>query len=237
MLKVENLNSGYNDFHILFDVSANIRERSITTVLGPNGSGKSTFLKSLFGLARIFSGRIFLNGDEITGVPPHEKTKMGIAYLPQTDNVFSNLTVEENLRIAGYSLEDESEFRDRFELSMNVFPQLKEFMRRKAGTLSGGERQILAMAMALIRKARILMLDEPTAQLSPKFAEMIFKKIIELRDEHNLTILLVEQNARRALEISEKAYVLVSGRVAFEGSPEELLHHDKFEKLCVGIVE
>ncbi|MDI3502931.1 MAG: branched-chain amino acid transport system ATP-binding protein [Archaeoglobi archaeon] len=237
MLKVENLNSGYKDFHILFDVSAKIRERSITTVLGPNGSGKSTFLKSIFGLARIFSGRIFLNGDEITGVPPHEKTRIGIAYLPQTDNIFSNLTVEENLKIAGYSLEDESEFRDRFELAMNVFPQLKGFMRRRAGTLSGGERQILAMAMALIRKARILMLDEPTAQLSPKFAEMIFKKIIELRDEHNLTVLLVEQNARRALEISERAYVLVSGRVAFEGSAEELLQHDKFEKLCVGIVE
>ncbi|MBC7114628.1 MAG: ABC transporter ATP-binding protein [Archaeoglobi archaeon] len=237
MLKVENLNSGYKDFHILFDVSAKIRERSITTVLGPNGSGKSTFLKSIFGLARIFSGRIFLNGDEITGVPPHEKTRIGIAYLPQTDNIFSNLTVEENLKIAGYSLGDESEFRDRFELAMNVFPQLKGFMRRRAGTLSGGERQILAMAMALIRKARILMLDEPTAQLSPKFAEMIFKKIIELRDEHNLTVLLVEQNARRALEISERAYVLVSGRVAFEGSAEELLQHDKFEKLCVGIVE
>ncbi len=236
MLRIENLNAGYKEFHILFDVNAKIVEGSITTVLGPNGSGKSTFLKSIFGLTKIFSGRIFLNGEEITKVPPHNKTRIGLVYLPQTDNVFSHLSVEENLRIAGYTLNVE-ELKDRIELALNAFPELKRFLKRRAGTLSGGERQMLAMATALVRKAKILMLDEPTAQLSPKFAEMIFRKIIELRDDYDLTILLVEQNARRALEISENAYVLVSGRVVFEGKSEELLEHEKFERLCVGIVD
>ncbi len=236
MLSVENLNAGYKELHILFDVNAKVNGGSITTIVGPNGSGKSTFLKSIFGLATVFSGRIFLNGTEITNVPPHNKTRLGIAYLPQTDNVFANLSVEENLKIAAYTLKD-NEARDRIDLALDAFPELQKFLKRKAGTLSGGERQMLAMATALVRKASVLMLDEPTAQLSPKFAETIFRRIVDLRDNYKLTILLVEQNVKRALEISENAYLFVSGRVAFEGKADELLEHEKFEKLCVGILE
>ncbi len=236
MLSVENLNAGYKELHILFDVNARVNGGSITTIVGPNGSGKSTFLKSIFGLATVFSGRIFLNGTEITNVPPHNKTRLGIAYLPQTDNVFANLSVEENLKIAAYTLKD-NEARDRIDLALDAFPELQKFLKRKAGTLSGGERQMLAMATALVRKASVLMLDEPTAQLSPKFAEIIFRRIVDLRDNYKLTILLVEQNVKRALEISENAYLFVSGRVAFEGRADELLEHEKFEKLCVGILE
>ncbi len=236
MLSVENLNAGYKELHILFDVNAKVNGGSITTIVGPNGSGKSTFLKSIFGLATVFSGRIFLNGTEITNVPPHNKTRLGIAYLPQTDNVFANLSVEENLKIAAYTLKD-NEARDRIDLALDAFPELQKFLKRKAGTLSGGERQMLAMATALVRKASVLMLDEPTAQLSPKFAEIIFRRIVDLRDNYKLTILLVEQNVKRALEISENAYLFVSGRVAFEGRADELLEHEKFEKLCVGILE
>ncbi len=169
MLHTEKLNAGYRELHILFDVDVEISEGSITTVVGPNGSGKSTLLKSIFGLATIHSGKVFLNGTEITRIPPHTKTELGIAYLPQTDNVFANLTVEENLKIAAYTLEKE-EVKDRIALALDAFPELQNFMRRKAGTLSGGERQMLAMATALVRKANVLMLDEPTAQLSPKFA-------------------------------------------------------------------
>ncbi len=236
MLHTEKLNAGYKELHILFDVDAKIRKNSITTVVGPNGSGKSTLLKSIFGLATIHSGKVFLNGTEITKLPPHSKTKLGIAYLPQTDNVFANLTVEENLKIAAYTL-DGSEVKDRIDLALDAFPELQNFMRRKAGTLSGGERQMLAMATALVRKANVLMLDEPTAQLSPKFAELIFQRILDLRDRHDLTILLVEQNVQRALEISDEAYLLVSGRVAFEGKASELLEHEKFEKLCMGVLD
>lgn len=233
MLEVENLNAGYKELHILFDVNAEIKEKSITTVVGPNGSGKSTFLKSIFGLTTIYSGRIQYNGKDITKIPPHDKTKLGIAYLPQTDNIFANLSVEENLKIAGYTVEKE-DFEERVELALSMFPELQTKMKRKAGTLSGGERQFLAMAMALIKNAKLMMLDEPTAMLSPKYASTIFEKIQFLRDELKITILLVEQNVLKALEISDYAYMFVSGRVVFGGEAEELMKHEKFEQLCVG---
>jgi len=234
VLRTEKLNAGYRELHILFDVDTEAKKREITCVVGPNGSGKSTLLKAIFGLATIHSGKVIFKDEEITKVPPHDKTKMGIAYLPQTDNVFTNLTVEENLKIAGYTLEKD-ELRDRIDLALEVFPELKYQMKRKAGTLSGGERQFLAIATALVRKAELLMLDEPTAQLSPKFAEIIFNKIVELRDRLGLTILLVEQNVKRALEISDRAYMLISGRVVFEGKASDLLEHEKFEQFCIGL--
>ncbi len=234
MLRTEKLNAGYRELHILFDVDTEAKKREITCVVGPNGSGKSTLLKAIFGLATIHSGKVIFKDKEITKVPPHDKTKMGIAYLPQTDNVFTNLTVEENLKIAGYTLEKD-ELKDRIDLALEVFPELKYQMKRKAGTLSGGERQFLAIATALVRKAELLMLDEPTAQLSPKFAEIIFNKIVELRDRLGLTILLVEQNVKRALEISDRAYMLISGRVVFEGKASDLLEHEKFEQFCIGL--
>lgn len=236
MLRTVKLNAGYKELHILFDVDAEIERNKITAIVGPNGSGKSTLLKSIFGLATIHSGQVYLNGGDITNYPPHTRTKMGIAYLPQTDNVFTNLSVEENLRIAAYTV-NRDEVKDRICAALDVFPELMKFMKRKAGTLSGGERQMLAMATALVRKANVLMLDEPTAQLAPKFAEIIFDRIVKLRDDLNLTILLVEQNVRRALEISDDAYLLVSGRVAFSGKADDLLEHEKFEKLCIGILD
>jgi len=236
VLRTVKLNAGYKELHILFDVDAEIGKNKITAVVGPNGSGKSTLLKSIFGLATIHSGQVFFNGGEITKYPPHTRTKLGIAYLSQTDNVFANLTVEENLKIAAYTI-NRDEVKSRINTALDAFPELERFMKRKAGTLSGGERQMLAMATALVRKANVLMLDEPTAQLAPKFAELIFERILNLRDTLNLTILLVEQNVQRALEISDEAYLLVSGRVAFNGKADELLEHEKFEKLCMGILD
>jgi len=235
VIRTQNLSAGYKEVHVLFDVNAKIESNEITTIVGPNGSGKSTLLKSIFGLTTIHSGNVFFKDQDITSVPPHDRTKLGIAYLPQVDNVFTDLTVEENLKIAGYTL-SKDEYGVRREIALNAFPELNDFLNRKAGTLSGGERQFLAIATALIRKAEVLMLDEPTAQLSPKFADIIFDKIVELRDDFNLTIALVEQNVKRALEISKSAYLLVSGRVVFEGKAQELREHEKFEKLCMGIV-
>ena len=234
IIKVKNLNAGYGKLQILFDVNATIEKGKITTVVGPNGSGKSTFLKTLFGLTRIYSGEIIFKDKDITKVPPHQKARMKIAYLPQTNNVFANLTVEENLKIAGYVL-DKDKVKERIEVALSVFPELKDIMKRKAGTLSGGQRQFLAMGMALVRDAEVLMLDEPTAQLAPKLAELIFEKIIEMRDDFGLTILLVKQNAKRALEISDNGYMFVSGKVAFEGTAEELLNHEKFKEYSLGI--
>ncbi len=236
MILTENLNAGYKEVQVLFDINSKIEKGGITSIVGPNGSGKSTLLKSIFGLTNIYSGKVVYKDEDITKVPAHNRAKIGIAYLPQVDNVFTNLTVEENLKIAGYTLENH-EYEERKEIALSAFPELNDFLNRKAGTLSGGERQFLAISTALIRKAEVLMLDEPTAQLSPKFADIIFDKILDLRDDFKLTIALVEQNVRRALEISENAYLLVSGRVAFEGKANELLEHEKFEKLCMGIVE
>ncbi len=235
MLQTEKLTAGYKELKVIFDINAKIHPKKITAIVGPNGSGKSTLLKAIFGLATVHSGRIIYNGKDITNLAPHEKTKIGMAYLPQVENVFTNLTVEENLKIAGYIL-DKSELRERMDLAFEVFPELKNKIKQKVGTLSGGERQFLAIATALIRKSKILMLDEPTAQLAPKFAEIIFNRIVELRDRLDLTIVLVEQNVKKALEISDRAYLLTSGRIVFDGKSDDLLSHEKFEQLCLGVV-
>lgn len=234
MLRVENFFAGYKELRILFDINAVVERGKVTTIAGPNGSGKSTFLKSLFGLATIQAGTIVYKDKDITAIPPHEKTRLGIAYLPQVENVFTNLTVEENLKMAGYILEIE-EYLHRLDLVLEVFPELKKKLKQNGGTLSGGERQFLAIASALIKKAELLMLDEPTAMLSPKFANETFEKILELKEMFGLTVLIVEQNIKKSLEISDNAYMLMNGKVIFEGKSEELLSHEKFEKFCMGI--
>jgi branched-chain amino acid transport system ATP-binding protein len=234
MLRVEGLNAGYEKLHVLFNIEIEAPTRKVTVLVGPNGSGKSTLLKAILGLATVHSGKILLEDLDITFLPPHQKAKMGIAYLPQVENIFTNLTVEENLKMAGYIL-DEASYLDGLEMALGAFPELKAFMKRKAGTLSGGERQFLAIATALVRKAKLLMLDEPTAQLSPKLMDSMFNRIASLRDELGLTIILVEQNIRRALGIGDNAYLLISGRLAFQGSARELMEHEAFERLCMGI--
>ncbi len=234
MLRVVNLDAGYGELAILFDVNVEFPDGQITTLVGTNGSGKTTLLKAVFGLATIHSGKVLLNGQDITQVSPHQKARTGMAYLPQVENIFTNLTVEENLRISGYAL-DETSYLDGREHALEAFPELKGFTERKAGTLSGGERQFLAIATALVRKTKLLLLDEPTAQLAPKLAEAMFKRVASLRDDFDLTIVLVEQDVRRALGIGDGAYALVSGRVAFHGKAQELLEHEEFERLCMGI--
>ncbi|MDJ0270192.1 MAG: ABC transporter ATP-binding protein [Aigarchaeota archaeon] len=234
MIEVQKINAGYGRLHILFDADMHVREKSITVIVGPNGSGKSTLLKSIFGLTKIYSGVIKFDGENIVGLMPHQIARRGVAYLPQTDNVFANLTVRENLLMASYTL-NKRVAEERLEEVLELFPMIKGFMNRKSGTLSGGERQMVAMAMALLRKPKIMMFDEPTGNLAPKLAMEVLAKIRELRDRLGITILLVEQNARRALEMGDYAYLLVSGRVAFEGRPQDLLGHAELSKLYLGI--
>jgi branched-chain amino acid transport system ATP-binding protein len=232
LLTIEKLNAGYKTLQILFDVTITAPRNLLTVVVGPNGSGKSTLLKTVFGLTKIYSGKLFLDGLDITGLPPHKVAEKGIAYLPQVDNVFSNLTVYENLLIAGYGLKrDEDAVTDVLEM----FPHLKTYRNRKAAEMSGGERQMLAIAMALIRKPKLMLFDEPTGNLSPKMATQILKVIKELRDSHGKTIILAEQNAKKALEIGDKAVLLVSGRPAYEGDSQTLLQHEELGKLYLGI--
>jgi len=232
LLTIEQLNAGYKTLQILFDVTITAPKNLLTVVVGPNGSGKSTLLKTVFGLTKIYSGKIILDGLNITGLPPHKVAEQGIAYLPQVDNVFSNLTVYENLLIAGYGLKrDEDALNDVLEM----FPHLRTYRNRKAVQMSGGERQMLAIAMALIRKPKLMLFDEPTGNLSPKMATQILNVIKELRDSYGKTIILAEQNAKKALEIGDKAVLLVSGRPVYEGDSRQLLQHEELGKLYLGI--
>jgi len=234
MIEIKNLNAGYRKLHVLFDIAMDFKPNKINVVVGPNGSGKSTLLKSIFGLTTIYSGSITFDGKELVGRTPYEIARFGIAYLPQVENIFANLTVEENLLMAGYVIKKE-ELNQRVEETVEIFPVIKKYWKKKAGLLSGGERQMVAMAMALVRKPRVMLFDEPTGGLSPKIAEEVLSKILELRDSLNMTIILVEQNAKRALEIGDRAYLLVSGKLVFQGECQELLQHPQLSTLYLGI--
>jgi len=234
VIEIRELNAGYRKLQVLFDVTLEFKPKEINVIVGPNGSGKSTLLKSVFGLTTIYSGSIKFNGVELVGKPPHEIVRYGIAYLPQVNNIFENLTVEENIRMAGYILEKE-EVEERLEEVAEFLPTIRKYWRVKAGLLSGGERQMVAMAMALLRKPKIMMFDEPTGGLSPKIANDVLSKIIELRDNLGVTIILVEQNAKKALEIGDHAYLLVGGKLVFEGGCEELLNHPQLSTLYLGV--
>jgi branched-chain amino acid transport system ATP-binding protein len=234
VIEIENLNAGYGKTHILFDVSLNVEEGTICSILGPNGSGKSTVLKTIFGLTNIYSGSVRFKGQDITGMKPYKIARLGIAYLPQVDSVYLNLTVKENLMMAGYILQKD-ELEERIRYVQEVFPTLKNYLERKLITLSGGERQIVVMAMALMREPSLMMFDEPTAHLAPKIANQIFEKIKELNKNFNITVILVEQNVKKALEESDTAYLLVSGRINYYGSSKDILMNEQLGKLFLGL--
>ncbi|MCE4609463.1 MAG: ABC transporter ATP-binding protein [Desulfurococcales archaeon] len=236
LLEVKALNAGYGRFHILFDLDFKVEKQEILIIVGPNGSGKSTTLKAIFGIAKVYSGNIIYNERDITRLPPHAKARIGLAYLPQTDNIFAELTVEENLRMAGYTLPP-ALVEERMENVLESFPFLKSKLKDKAKSLSGGQRQLLAMAMTLIREPDLIMFDEPTAGLAPIAAKEVVDKIIWLREELGKTIILVEQNAKLGLEIGDNALLLVSGRIAFYGKAQELLENKDLGKLYLGLAK
>ena len=234
IIQVDALNSGYGNSHVLYGVDFEAKEKEITIIVGPNGSGKSTLLKSIFGLCAVYSGEISFHGKTITGLSPHEVARKKIAYLPQVDNVFSNLTIKENLTMASYTL-DSKTFSKRLPEMFETFPILKELEKSNAETLSGGERQMLAMAMALIRQPTVMLFDEPTASLSPKLADQVLSKIKQMRDDFGITVVLVEQNVKRALKLGDYVYLLANGKRVFKGKPDELLAHPDLSKLYLGI--
>ena len=249
-IRVLEVYAGYGKLEILHGVSISADPGELVAIVGPNGSGKSTLLKTIFGFTTIYRGKIIVGNWDLTKVPPNRKPYYGLAYVPQVGNIFSRLTVEENLRLSkivyiakaksGQLGEEAKRDPDRmFEKKLKeiyeMFPILYERRWQKAGTLSGGERQMLAMARALLMEPRVMMLDEPTAALAPKAAEEIFKKIVEIA-RSSATVLLVEQNAKRALEIADKGYILVQGQVAYEGSAREILAHPELGKLYLGLL-
>lgn len=236
MLEIQDINAGYGRLHVLFDINAKMKDKDIIVIVGPNGSGKSTLLKTVMGITQVYSGKILFNGRNMLGLPPHAVTRLGVAYLPQVDNVFANLKVNENLLMAGYSL-GKNEAKERAKEVLGEFPVLNEYMSRKAGTLSGGERQMLAMAMATMRRPKIMLFDEPTGSLAPKMALEVIDKIVKLRDDYGVTLVLAEQNARRALEYGDEAILLVSGKVVYEGNSQELLKHPELGQVYLGVKE
>ena len=234
MIVVKALNAGYGKLQVLYEVNFEARQGEITAVVGPNGSGKSTLLKAIAGIARIFSGNVLMGGQDVTRKPPHERAKLGLAYLQQTRNIFQNLTVYENLRMAAYALDDVA-FKDKLDQVLEIVP-IRGYLERRAYELSGGWRQMVATAMALMRDARYFLFDEPTAQLSPKFASEILSLIRKLKDM-GYTVVLAEQNAKKALEISDHAYLLVSGRVNYAGPARDLLNNKELGRLYLGLAK
>lgn len=234
MLKVDGVSSGYGKLQILTDISLEAQPGEVTVVVGPNGSGKSTLLKSIAGLTNIYKGTVSIDQKALSGHPPHVIARMGVAYLPQTESVFTQLKVSENFRMAAYMVSKE-EYQARLKDSLGVFPQLESYMNSKVVNLSGGERQMVAMTMALLRKPQVILFDEPTANLSPKYATQVLKTINSIVKDRGLTVVLVEQNAKRALEMGDRAYLLVGGRNAFVGTAKELLSHQELAKLYLGM--
>lgn len=234
MIQISNLNAGYGKFQILYNVSLEILDRTITSIVGPNGSGKSTLLKSIFGLTTIYDGFIKYNDKVISNLPPHEITRLGIAYLPQVDNVYLNLTVRENLIMAGYTLK-KNEITQRINEVLEFVPQLKDMLDKRAYNLSGGERQMLTIAAALIRQPSVMLLDEPTSNLSPKLSAKLFEKVKEINENMGVTIIIVEQNTKKALEYSDYSCLLVAGRVRYFGSSQDLAANKELGRLFLGI--
>ena len=234
MLKVTNISAGYGKLQILSDISIEASVGKLTVIVGPNGSGKSTLLKTISGVTRVYTGTISLDDRDLTHLPPHVIAKSGVAYLPQTESTFPLLTVEENLKMAGITVRHE-DFDARLSRALEMFPQLNTYMKNKVSNLSGGERQMVAMCMALVRKPKVIMFDEPTSNLSPKLQTEVLNKVATLTKEMELIALLVEQNARKALDIGDNAYLLVGGRKAFEGRAHDLLAHQELAKLYLGL--
>lgn len=234
LLTVERVAAGYGSLQILNGISLKAEPRRITVIVGPNGSGKSTLLKTIAGLTTIYSGEIYLDEKRISGLAPHEIARLGIAYLPQIESTFAQLTVAENLKMAGYTVGD-AVYQDRRKRALELFPKLLGYMNTKVSNLSGGERQMVAMSMALLRAPNTIMFDEPTANLAPIIASQVLDTIVYLSQNSNLTTILVEQNATRALQIGHYAYLLVNGTAAFEGTAKDLLEHKEFGRLYLGL--
>ena len=236
VLAVDGLVAGYEpDVPIVRGASIRVDPGEIVVVLGPNGAGKSTLVKAVAGLVPKFSGRVFLAGAEITRGKAHDMVRHGLAFVPQTENVFAGLTIDDNLQLAAAVL-PKALRRDRMDAMLSMFPDLARQKDLRAGRLSGGQRQMLAVARALMVEPKLLMLDEASAGLSPKLVESVFGKIRDIRDA-GTTILLVEQNARAALAVGDRAYVLAEGRNAHEGKAAKLWSDPAIGRLYLGVPE
>ena len=233
LLRAEAMTAGYGKMPILHDVSLIIAPGELVAVIGPNGAGKSTTFKVIVGFLKPTQGRVLFDGDDITGLRPDQVLRRGLAYVPQGRIVFPQMTVLENLEMGGYTERDPVRIREALERVYALFPILAERRHQKAGTMSGGEQQMVAIGRALMTTPKLVLLDEPSLGLSPKYVSLIFEKLVEMK-RAGYTLMLVEQNAAKALSVADRGYVLELGRNRFEGSGRTLLDDPEVKRLYLG---
>lgn len=233
MLKIRDLNVHYGGIHALRGISIDVPENKIVTLIGANGAGKSTTLRSIIGLVKNSSGNVIYNGEDITNKKTKDIVSKGVVMVPEGRRVFPNLTVEENLILGAYIRKDKEKIKKDMEWVYELFPRLKERIWQKAGTMSGGEQQMLAVGRALMTKPKLLMMDEPSLGLAPLIVKDIFDIIKEIHNQ-GVTILLIEQNAKAALEVADYGYVLETGSIVLEGEGMDLLSNDEVQKAYLG---
>jgi len=236
VLEVQDAHVAYAKYAylVLKGVSFKITQGQIVSLIGPNGAGKSTALRAIFGLLKPKSGKVIFKGEDITGKSPPEILRKGIAFVFQESSIFPSMTVYENLEMGTYIKDDPENFKKNLDRVYLLFEGLKEKERVRAGTLSGGQRRMLEVGRAMILNPEMLLLDEPSAGLSPKIRDLVFEKIVEINQKSKITILMVEQNAKQALEISDYVYLLVDGKNRTEGTAEEILSNTDIRKLYLG---
>lgn len=233
MLRVDAIDAGYGQMQILHSVSVEVRKGQIATIIGPNGAGKSTVLRVILGLLKPSAGRVWFDGEDITDLPTHRIIERGVAFVPQGRIVFEQMTVLENLEMGGYTCRDDRQIQENLERCFSLFPVLAERSRDRAGTLSGGQQQMLAIGRAIMSGPQTVVLDEPSLGLAPKFVDVVFE-ILERMRADGFTMLMVEQNAARALEVADYGFVLEVGRNRFDGEGDSLLADDQVRRLYLG---
>jgi ABC-type branched-subunit amino acid transport system ATPase component len=233
LLKVDEITCGYGDMQVLTDVSIEVKRGEIVSIIGPNGAGKSTVMKAVFGLLHPWTGRIEFDGIDISRHEPYEIVETGMCYVPQVANVFTELTVDENLDMGAFVRSDD-EVGQRKQQIFELFPRLHERRRQKAGKMSGGERQMVAMGSALMLDPKLILLDEPSAGLAPKMVDHIFERIVHINREFNIAVMMVEQNAKQSLQMAHRGYVMASGENRVEGTGDQLLNDPDVARLYLG---
>ncbi len=233
LLEVNGVFSGYGDTEVLHGVSMYADVHETITIIGPNGAGKSTLLKTIMGYLIPSSGTIILQEEDVSGLAPDKKVKRGMAYVPQLEGIFPSLTIQENLEMGGYYI-DSKHVREQIENAYSMFPVLREKRNKRGHTLSGGQRQMLAMGRALMTEPRLILLDEPSAGLAPSAADAVFHQIKGMHESRGTTIIIVEQDAQRSLSISDKGYVLATGQNEFDGAADQILSNEQIRKAYLG---
>ena len=233
VIELDDVTAGYGNTTVIHGVDLTVESGDIACLIGPNGSGKSTLMKAIYGFADVFNGAVEFRGEDITGRSPQESLQAGISYVLQESSVFPDMTVHENMLMGGFVFDDDDRAKERVETLYQEFPALDDIRSQKAGSLSGGQRRLLELARALVVEPEVMLLDEPSIGLEPKYIDQVFNRIRRLRDL-GTTILLVEQNAEKGLSVANRGFVLSSGEIKFTGTGTELLDDDEVGRLYLG---